>query len=97
MIFAANNEVDNYREAKLQQRPNYESETKIEIMNTLLNINGSMKEFSEDIEDKMSKAFKSKIGKKYGMSDVELELKKINATSSLGFGSIKESMKDINR
>ena len=36
------------------------------------NINGSMKEFSEDIENRMDKAFKSKAGKIYGLSENEI-------------------------
>ena len=75
-IYSASNDLDRLKEAKLQQKPNYESETKLEIMSTLLNINGTMKEFAEDIESKMSRAFKSKAGKKYGMSEVDIELKR---------------------
>ncbi len=67
-------------------------------MSTLLNINGSMKEFAEDIEEKMSKAFRSKAGKKYGLTDVEIEMRKLkNDNGSLGFNRVKESMKDIDR
>ncbi len=44
-------------------------------MSTLLHINGSMKEFAEDIEERMHKAFKSKAGKKHGMSQVEIEMR----------------------
>lgn len=76
MIFSASHNIDMIKEAKLQQRPNYEHETKVEIINTLLNINGSMKEFSEDIEKRMHKAFNCKAGKKYGLSDIEIEMRK---------------------
>eukprot|EP00347_Sterkiella_histriomuscorum_P000856 403374257 len=102
MIFSAANDVDNAREARLQQRPHYEQETKLEIMNTLLHINGSMKEFAEDIEERMGKAFKSKAGKKYGLSEAEIELKRIKSESKgqnggLGFSRVKESAKEIDR
>lgn len=53
-------------------------------MSTLLNINGSMKEFAEDIEEKMAKAFRGKAGKKYGLSEVEIEMRKVTGGSSSG-------------
>ena len=68
----------------------------MEIMSTLLNINGSMKEFAEDIEERMHKAFRSKAGKKHGMSDLEMELRKINAPKS-GFVKVKETAKEMER
>ncbi|CDW83066.1 UNKNOWN [Stylonychia lemnae] len=102
MIFSASNDYDDAREARLQQRPNYESETKIEIMNTLLHINGSMKEFAEDIEERMHKAFRGKAGKKYGLTEAEIELRKIKAQSSgnsggLGFGKVKDNAKEVEK
>ena len=76
MILKANRAFDDIREARLQQRPNYEHETKVEIVNKLLSINGSMKEFAEDIETRMARAYKSKAGKKYGLSEQEIEIKR---------------------
>jgi hypothetical protein len=35
-----------------------------------------MKEFSEDIEKKLGKAYKGKAGKKYGLSEIELEMRR---------------------
>ena len=75
MIFSASEKKADI--AAREARPNYEQETKLEIMSTLLHINGSMKEFAEDIEDRMHKAFKSKAGKKYGLSEVEIEMRKL--------------------
>ncbi len=48
----------------------YRTQTKIEIVNRLLDINGSMKEFSEGIEAKIYQAFTSRAGHRYstGMS-----------------------------
>jgi len=71
-------------------------------MNTLLHINGSMKEFAEDIEDRMHKAFRGKAGKKYGLSDAEIELRRIKATSGqnsggLGFGKVKDTAENIEK
>jgi hypothetical protein len=45
----------------------------------LLSINGSMKEFSEDIESRLHKAYKSKGGKNYGLSEAELEMRRVLA------------------
>jgi len=47
----------------------------MEIVSTLLNINGTMKEFAEDIESKLGKAYRSS-SKKYGMSDSEMAMKR---------------------
>lgn len=52
-----------------------------------------MKEFSEDIESRLGKAFKSKAGKKYGLSDAEIEMRKVLAQPN--FGSVKDSMRDV--
>lgn len=90
--------MDSLAEARLQQRPHYEHETKIEIMNTLLNINGTMKEFAQDIEDRMGRAFKSKAGKKYGLSEAEIELRKIKADrEGGGFSSVKQTAGEIDK
>jgi hypothetical protein len=35
-----------------------------------------MKEFSEEIEDKMGKAFRSKAGKKFGLSETEIAMRR---------------------
>jgi hypothetical protein len=35
-----------------------------------------MKEFSEDIEEKLGKAYKSKAGKKYGMNETEMAMRR---------------------
>lgn len=35
-----------------------------------------MKEFTEEIEGKMGKAFKSKAGKKYGLSETEIAMRR---------------------
>lgn len=94
MIFSANKEFDDIREAKLQQKPNYEQHAKLEIVNTLLHINGSMKEFAEDIESKMHKAFKSKAGKNYGLSEAEIEMRKLQK-DQYGFSKMQESMRDV--
>ena len=56
-----------------------------------------MKEFSEDIEGRMNKAFKSKAGKKYGLSDIEIEMRKIKGSSGMDFVNIKESVNDMER
>ena len=73
----------------------------MEIVNTLLNINGSMKEFAEEIESKMGRAYKSKVGKKYGISEAEMEMRRVmsgkGSQSSLGFGKVKDSIKDIEK
>ena len=52
-----------------------------------------MKEFSEDIEGRMGKAFRSKAGKKFGLSDIELEMRR--AQSNTNFGKLKDSVKDV--
>ena len=80
-----------------EARPNYEKETKFEIINTLLGINGSMKEFSEDIEERMNKAFKSKAGKKYGLSEVEIEMRKLKGNGNEGFTKVRENARDMER
>jgi len=46
--------------------------TKVKIVKTLEGINGTMKEFSQHIEQKMMNAFNSKSGKKYGMDKTYL-------------------------
>ena len=43
-------------------------QSKSKIVNTLIGINGSMKEFSEDLEGKLNKYMNSNAGKKYGLS-----------------------------
>lgn len=40
-------------------------------------INGSMKEFAEDIENRFGKAFRSKAGKKYGLSETEIAMRRV--------------------
>ena len=62
-------------------------------MSTLLNINGSMKEFAEDIEERMHKAFKGKAGKKYGLSEAEIEIRRVTGgkNNGLSFSKVKES------
>ena len=67
----------------------------MQIMSTLLNINGSMKEFSEDIESRLHKAFKSKAGKKHGMSEIELEMRKLKTDD--GFSKHKESLRNVEK
>ena len=74
MIFSASSEIKNLKE--YNNNPNYEHQTKVEIVNKLLRINGSMKEFSEDIGSRLGKAFNSKAGKKHGLSEVEIEMRK---------------------
>jgi len=66
-------------------------------MSTLLNINGSMKEFAEDIESRFHKALKSKAGKKYGMSEVELEMRKLKSKDTMGFSNHKESLREVEK
>src|SRR5689334_15730294 len=46
---------------------------KVQIVSTLLGINGSMKEFSEDLEYRLKRAYKDKAGKKYGLSQAQLK------------------------
>ena len=46
--------------------------SKVEIVNTLAGINGSMKEFAESIESKFINAFNSKAGKKYGLNPSQM-------------------------
>ena len=50
-----------------------------------------MKEFSEDIESRMMKAYKSKAGKKYGLSEAELEMRRALAPST-GFYKNREEI-----
>ena len=38
-----------------------------------------MKEFSEDIERKLGKAYKGKAGKQYGMSEAEIAMKRVSS------------------
>lgn len=101
MIFGANSEVDRIKESKMtrinEARPNYEKETKIEIINQLLGINGSMKEFSEEIEQRMNKAFKSKAGKKFGLSEVEIEMRKLKGSGNEGFTRVRENARDVEK
>ena len=98
MIFGASNDVENWKRkrGKKAAEGNYEQETKMEIMSTLLHINGTMKEFAEDIEERMGKAFRSKAGKKYGVSEAEIELRRAKY-EGLGFGRVQENMRDVNR
>lgn len=58
-----------------------------------MGMNGQMKEFQEDIESRMGKAFKNKAGKNYGMSETDMILKRANSKST--FGSIREAMKEV--
>ncbi|CAI2365074.1 unnamed protein product [Moneuplotes crassus] len=44
---------------------------KVQIVNTLLNINGSMKEFSQDLEFRLNKAYNNKAGKQFGLSKAQ--------------------------
>jgi len=44
---------------------------KVEIVNTLLGINGSMKEFSQDLEFRLNRAYKDKAGQKFGMNKAQ--------------------------
>ena len=63
-----------------QRKP--KTDDKVQIVNTLLGINGSMKEFSQDLEMRLNKAFKSKAGRKYGMSKAQ----KQSYSKNLAFG-----------
>lgn len=45
---------------------------KVQIVNTLLGINGSMKEFSQDLQSKLNRAYKNKSGQQYGMSKAQM-------------------------
>jgi hypothetical protein len=54
-----------------------------------------MKEFTEDIESRMGKAFRSKAGKKYGLSDVEIAMRQARAPSILD--KLKDSMKEVDK
>ena len=65
--------------------------TKVEIVNTLTSINGTMKEFSEDLERRFSKAFNSKSGKKFGLSDEQMRRYGSKGT----FSRIKDNVEDI--
>jgi hypothetical protein len=58
-------------------------EEKAEIVDTLLGINGSMKEFSQDLQFRLGKAFKSKAGKLYGMNNAQMS----NYTKNTAFGN----------
>jgi len=55
---------------------------KVHIVNTLLGINGSMKDFSENLEYKLKRAFKDKAGQKHGMNKAQMA----NYTKNLAFG-----------
>ena len=56
-----------------------------------------MKEFSEDIEERLGKAFKSKAGKKYGMSEVELAMKRIQSNYKEKGNFDKDGIKDVEK
>ena len=51
---------------KVKKKPT--GDDKVEIVNTLVGINGSMKEFSQELEGKLNRAFNSKAGRKFGMT-----------------------------
>jgi hypothetical protein len=55
-----------------------------------------MKEFSEDIESRMSKAFKSKAGKKFGLSEAEIEMRRALAPSN-GFSKNRENIDEVDK
>jgi hypothetical protein len=46
---------------------------KIQIVNTLAGINGSMKEFSQDLEFRLNRAYKDHAGRKYGLSKDQIK------------------------
>ena len=43
-----------------------------------------MKEFSEEIESKLGKAYKSKAGKKYGLNDAEIAMRRVQSQATFG-------------
>ncbi len=45
----------------------------------------------------MNKAFKSRAGKKYGMSEVEIEMKKLKTGGNDGFTRVRENARDVDR
>ena len=55
------NDIEN-----LINRRNNDVKDKLYIVDTLLGINGSMKQFSNDLENKLHNAFESSAGKIYG-------------------------------
>jgi hypothetical protein len=64
--------------------------TKTKIVKTLRSINGSMKEFSQTLENKLGKAFNSMAERKYGISDLHNGNKKRLA---LGCASLEDIQK----
>jgi hypothetical protein len=56
----------------MKRRSDLGNDDKVQIVNTLLGINGSMREFSQDLEFKLSRAFKGQAGKKYGMDKAQM-------------------------
>jgi hypothetical protein len=46
---------------------------KVQIVNTLAGINGSMKEFSQDLEFRLNRAYKDHAGKKYGLNKDQIK------------------------
>lgn len=56
----------------MKRRSALGGDDKVQIVNTLLGINGSMKEFSQDLEFKLNRAFKDQAGKKYGMNKAQI-------------------------
>mmetsp|Transcript_25036 Transcript_25036/g.22207 ORF Transcript_25036/g.22207 Transcript_25036/m.22207 type:complete len:105 (+) Transcript_25036:52-366(+) len=44
---------------------------KVQIVNTLMGINGSMKEFSQDLQFRLNRAYKDQAGKKFGLSKAQ--------------------------
>ncbi len=69
------------RKLEEDNRPIDIERTKVQIVSNLAGINGSMKEFSEQIEQKFKRAFNSKSGKQYGMS--EAQMKKYSSAATL--------------
>ena len=72
----------NKMDQKTERKPNIDD--KVHIVNTLIGINGWMKEFSQDLEMRLNRAFKSKSGRKYGMSKAQMQSYSKNLAFSKG-------------
>ncbi|TNV78911.1 hypothetical protein FGO68_gene9404 [Halteria grandinella] len=75
----------------------YETKTKMSIMRKLMDINGSMKEFSEGLEAKMKDAYTSRAGRKYSIKPSVVR-SPVNFESSLkGAQSVEEKIRSYLR
>lgn len=64
-------------------------------MNQLLDINGSLKEYAEDIESRMNRAFNSRAGKKYRAAPVTPKLVPLTIPEEGNFFRVKTRSRAI--